>query len=152
MHAIPVVENGNPPQHLIVTIRDVTAEVLQQQKLAAIHQAGIELADLKPDEVVEHVGRGADRAAQVEHPALHARICCNYDVVEIRMLDQKTGKLEPLLAVGMTDEAADRDLCAETDGQRRDRLRRRHRQELPLRRHDAKIRSTSKGCRTPAAR
>ena len=40
-----------PPQHLIVTVRDVTNEVLQQQKLAAIHQAGIELADLTPDEL-----------------------------------------------------------------------------------------------------
>ena len=35
--------------HLIVTVRDVTAEMLQQQKLAAIHKAGIELADLTPD-------------------------------------------------------------------------------------------------------
>ena len=37
--------------NLIVTIRDVTAEVLQQQKLAAIHQAGVELADLTPAEL-----------------------------------------------------------------------------------------------------
>ena len=44
-------ETGSPPQHLIVTIRDVTSEVLQQQKLAAIHQAGMELADLTPDEL-----------------------------------------------------------------------------------------------------
>ena len=29
-----------PPRHLIVTVRDVTKEILQQQKLAAIHQAG----------------------------------------------------------------------------------------------------------------
>ena len=46
----PCSKYATPPQHLIVTIRDVTAEVLQQQKLAAIHQAGIELADLTPDE------------------------------------------------------------------------------------------------------
>ena len=42
---------GSPPQHLIVTVRDVTNEMLQQQKLAAIHQAGIELADLTPEEL-----------------------------------------------------------------------------------------------------
>ncbi len=46
VHAAPVFEPGSPPQHLIVTVRDVTKEMLQQQKLAAIHQAGMELADL----------------------------------------------------------------------------------------------------------
>ena len=44
---------ASAPQHLIVTVHDVTAEMLQQQKLAAIHQAGIELADLVPDDVSE---------------------------------------------------------------------------------------------------
>ena len=51
MHALPVCDADGPPQNLIVTIRDVTSEVLQQQKLAAIHQAGVELADLSPDEL-----------------------------------------------------------------------------------------------------
>ena len=40
VHAAPVSEGDKPPEHLIVTVRDVTKEVLQQQKLAAIHQAG----------------------------------------------------------------------------------------------------------------
>ena len=40
VHAAPVSEARKPPQNLIVTIHDVTKEVLQQQKLAAIHQAG----------------------------------------------------------------------------------------------------------------
>ena len=39
--------------HLVITLNDVTAEVLQQQKLAAIHKAGSKLADLKPDEIFE---------------------------------------------------------------------------------------------------
>ena len=39
-------EGNKPPENLIVTIHDVTKEVLQQQKLAAIHQAGQELSDL----------------------------------------------------------------------------------------------------------
>ena len=71
VHAAPVQQQDEQSAHLIVTVRDVTEEMLQQQKLAAIHQAGIELADLTPDELSQHVGRGADRAAEVEHPALH---------------------------------------------------------------------------------
>ena len=46
MHVAPVFEGEEMPYHLIVTLRDVTGEVLQQQKLAAIHKAGMELADL----------------------------------------------------------------------------------------------------------
>jgi len=49
VHAAPVREDNGPPRHLIVTVRDVTREVQQQQKLAAIHEAGMELADLTPD-------------------------------------------------------------------------------------------------------
>ena len=46
-------EADGPASHLIVTVRDVTLEMLQQQKLAAIHQAGMELADLTPDELLQ---------------------------------------------------------------------------------------------------
>ena len=38
IHATPVTGDEGPPQQLIVTLRDVTGEILQQQKLAAIHQ------------------------------------------------------------------------------------------------------------------
>ena len=53
VHAAPVRETDGPPRHLIVTVRDVTREMHQQQKLAAIHQAGMELADLTPDELLQ---------------------------------------------------------------------------------------------------
>ena len=36
---------------IVVTLSDVTEEILQEQKLAAIHQAGAKLTDLKPDEI-----------------------------------------------------------------------------------------------------
>ena len=55
-------------RHLIVTVRDVTLEIHQQQKLAAIHQAGMELADLTAD-VVDVVEERS--AAQGQHPAFH---------------------------------------------------------------------------------
>ena len=37
----------------------------------------------------------------------------NFNVVEIRLLDSETGKLEPLLAEGIVPEAAQRDLYAQ---------------------------------------
>ncbi len=112
VHAAPVIEAGNPPQYLIVTVRDVTTEMLQQQKLAAIHQAGIELADLTPDvlsgmSVEERINLLKANILQFTKDLLH------FDVVEIRLLDAKTGKLEPLLSVGMVPEAANRDLFAQ---------------------------------------
>jgi CheY-like chemotaxis protein/PAS domain-containing protein len=115
VHAAPVIEGGNPPQHLVVTIREVTEEILQQQKLSAIHQAGIELADLTCDEVAKMTVD--ERIELLKSNILHCtQDVLHYDVVEIRMLDEKTGHLLPVLAVGMTPEAASRELRAETTG------------------------------------
>jgi CheY-like chemotaxis protein len=112
VHAAPVVENGHAPKHLIVTVRDVTREMLQQQKLAAIHQAGVELADMKPDELA-HMSVD-ERIEYLKSNILHyTKDLLQFDVVEIRLLDHKTGVLEPLLAVGMSSEAAGRVLRAE---------------------------------------
>jgi CheY-like chemotaxis protein len=108
----PIIESeANPPQHLIVVVRDVTTEMLQQQKLAAIHQAGVELADLLPDEL--SVMSVEQRIELLKKNILHfTKDLLQFDVVEIRLLDGRTGKLEPLLAVGLIPEAAGRDLFA----------------------------------------
>ncbi len=111
VHAAPVIEHDERPRHLIVTVRDVTNEVLQQQKLAAIHQAGIELADLKPEEILDMPVD--DRIELVKSNILHfTKDLLQFDVVEIRLLDSTTGRLEPLLAVGMDTEAEQRVLYA----------------------------------------
>ncbi|HUY87755.1 MAG TPA: response regulator [Pirellulales bacterium] len=112
VHAAPLFEDEGPPKNLVVTIRDVTAEVLQQQKLAAIHQAGIELANLTPDELFHMTVE--ERIELLKSNILHyTRDLLNYKVVEIRMLDAKTGKLEPLLSEGLVPEATDRALYAQ---------------------------------------
>ncbi|MGA2032615.1 MAG: response regulator [Thermoguttaceae bacterium] len=111
VHAAPVIEAEGPPRHLIVTIRDVTHEVQQQQKLAAIHQAGMELADLTPEELFHMPVK--ERIELLKSNILHfTRDLLHFEVVEIRLLDQKTNRLEPLLAVGMEAEAAQRLLYA----------------------------------------
>ena len=134
VHAAPVREVGESPKHLIVNVRDVTNEVHQQQKMAAIHQAGLELADLSPAEITHMAVQ--DRIELLKSNILHfTRDLLHFSVVEVRLLDQKTGRLEPLLAMGMDPEAASPRAFGSAAEQRRDRLRRVHRQELPLRRH-----------------
>jgi CheY-like chemotaxis protein len=110
-HVAPVRELGQPAKHLIVTLREVTQEIHQQQKLAAIHQAGMELSDLTPEELLRMSVE--ERIELLKSNILHyTRDLLKYDVVEIRLLDQKTGKLEPLLSEGMEDNAAIRELHA----------------------------------------
>lgn len=97
--------------------RDVTAEYQQQKKLEALHQAGNELAalsaaqlaDMSVEERVESLKLNIRR---LTHEFLH------YDVIEIRLRDPKTGKLEPLLQEGMAVGAASRSLyaCATGNG------------------------------------
>ncbi|OHB70544.1 MAG: two-component system response regulator [Planctomycetes bacterium RBG_13_63_9] len=112
VHAVPVREADCPPRHLIITVRDVTVEMHQQQKLAAIHQAGMELAELAPDELSQMSvdERIVLLKANVLH---HTKDLLNFEVVEIRLLDQKTGRLEPLLSLNMSPEAATRVLYAQ---------------------------------------
>lgn len=107
LHITPVLENESRVSHLIALCRDVTAEVQQQQKLDALHRAGRELAALAPEQLAE---MGPEERIEVlkqnirrfTHDLLH------YDVIEIRLLDRLTGRLEPLLAEGMSPEAAQR--------------------------------------------
>ena len=115
VHVAPVVDAEGTSPHLVVTIREVTDEVLQQQKLSAIHQAGIELADLTTDEVAKMSVE--ERIELLRANILHCtQDVLHYDVVEIRMLDPQTRLLEPVLAVGMTPEAAQRELKADVVG------------------------------------
>lgn len=114
VQATPLEEEA-PAQHLLVTVRDVTAEMLQQQKLAAIHQAGAELKDLTPEELLGMTIE--QRIDLLKSNILHyTKDLLHFDVVEIRLLDEETGRLEPLLAVGIEPEAATRSLFALQEG------------------------------------
>lgn len=116
IHAAPVIEAGKAkPQNLVVTVTDVSAEVLQQQKLAAIHQAGVELADLTTDEIAnlsidERIELLKSNILQCTQDVLQL------DVLEIRMLQQETRELIPIMSVGFIPLAATRKLYAETTG------------------------------------
>jgi CheY-like chemotaxis protein len=95
----------------VVAIRDVTLTILEQQKRAAIHAAGQRLADLAPAELADMTV--AERIELLKSNILHySKDLLQFDVVEIRLLDRQTGRLEPLLAEGMQPEAEARILYA----------------------------------------
>jgi CheY-like chemotaxis protein/GAF domain-containing protein len=115
LHVTPVCDLDGKITQLISLGRDVTLEVQHQQKLDALHQAGRELAALDPEQladmsVEERIELLKHNIRRFTHDLLH------YDVIEIRLLDRQTGKLEPLLDEGMTPEAAQRVLYAKAEG------------------------------------
>lgn len=112
LHAAPLEKAGQPAGYLVVTLHDVTAEIQQQQKMAAIHQAGTDLAGLMPDELLRM--SVPERIDLLKSNILrYTKDLLKFEVVEIRLLDRKTGRLEPLLSVGMEPEAASRVLYAQ---------------------------------------
>jgi len=106
VHAEPIFDTDkSEPQLLVVIVRDVSSEYLQRQKLNAIYQAGLELGDLSPQELLE---MGVDdRVELLKSKILHfTKDLLEFDTVEIRLVDRETKRLEPLLAVGMDPDAA----------------------------------------------
>jgi len=110
-HVQAAVAAGSTPAVAVAAVRDVTHTILEQQKLAAIHQAGQKLADLAPAELADMTVE--ERIDLLKSNILYySKDLLQFDVVEIRLLDRQTGRLEPLLAVGMQPEAEARVLYA----------------------------------------
>jgi CheY-like chemotaxis protein/PAS domain-containing protein len=115
LHVTPIYGAEKKVSQMITLARDVTAEVQQQQKLDALHKAGRQLAALSPDQLSEmsmeeRVEMLKLNIRRLTHDLLH------YDVIEIRLLDRQSGRLEPLLQEGMTPDAAKRVLYAKAEG------------------------------------
>lgn len=110
-HVAPVRHEFLPPQQLIVTMREVTQEVLQLQMMEAIHQAGAELAKMRPGEVGTMTVE--ERVEHLKSDILHfTQHLLHFDVIEIRLLDHATNRLKSLLSFGLDREAAERPLYA----------------------------------------
>ena len=77
--------SANDIDRIVVTLSDVTEEILQEQKLAAIHQAGAKLTDLKPDEIFAmDVEQRIDLLKDnIRH---YTQDLLNVEVIEIRLL------------------------------------------------------------------
>lgn len=115
VHVAPLTDAATESAALVATVSDITAEILQQQKLAAIHQAGQQLTDLKPDEIF-----AMDTQARIDllkdNIRHYTADLLDVEVVEIRLLEQASGHLMPLLSVGIDQAAADRQLFARPQG------------------------------------
>lgn len=106
---------GDRVVELIAICADVTSNVSRQQKLDALHRAGQELSALDTEELSE---MSVDDRIELLKQNLqkHIHDLLQYNTIEIRLLEQSTGELKPLLAEGMTDEAGSRVLYARTEG------------------------------------
>lgn len=111
---VPVEFTGGQRSALAV-VTDVTADYLNREKLRAVHRAGCELATLSPDALAE-----MDVAQRIEflksQILRHTQDILHLDAFEIRLLDRTTGRLEPLLSVGMDQSAVQRPLYARVEG------------------------------------
>jgi CheY-like chemotaxis protein len=102
------------PSYLIAVIRDVSDEVVQRQMLNAVYQAGLELGDLQPQEVLDMSVE--ERIELLKVKILHyTQDVLKFETIEIRLLEHDTGRLKALLEVGMDPEAARRELFARTE-------------------------------------
>ncbi len=112
---IPITHNNEETSEFIALCEDVTDLQIRQQKLNALHQAGHELADLDPGQLAEMT---VDTRIELLKKNLkrHIHDLLQYNVIEIRLLNSQTQRLEPLLSEGMTSEAADRELFANIEG------------------------------------
>jgi len=116
VQATPVKEELDPTTTLLlVTVRDISTEILQQKKLNAIYHAGLELGEISPADL-QHM-TVQDRVDLLKQKIIHyTRALLEFETVEIRLLDPNTRKLEPLLSFGMQPEAEQRILFAQADG------------------------------------
>ncbi len=114
--AAPVyADNAEYPSLLVVTVRDISAEQHQVEKLKAIHQAGEDLGDLAPEDLASM--NITERKELLKQKIVHhTKDVLNFETIEVRLLNERTNRLEPLLNVGMTAEAAARELTAEPQG------------------------------------
>lgn len=99
----------------IVQVHDISRAELRQQKLDALHHAGRALNNLAASELADtDVG---ERVELLKHNVRQfIRDMLHYDVIELRLLDRRTGKLESLLQEGLTSEASGRPLIASEVG------------------------------------
>jgi CheY-like chemotaxis protein len=113
--AHPVFAPDGTVCQFLALCRNVTAEVEQQKKLDALHQAGNELVELDAATIAEvsmpeRIESLKDNLRRLIHDLLH------YDIIEVRLYDRRTNELRPLLEEGMAPEAAARRLEALPDG------------------------------------
>lgn len=103
--AVPQADGTAPPapDHIAVAVRDVSAFHLLRRKLDAIDRAGSEMVRMDAENVRklnahERLKHLETKIVRVAHDLLH------FDHFAIRLLDDKTGKLELVMGSGLPPE------------------------------------------------
>ncbi len=109
-------KSSETPLGLIAFVQDVTTEINERDRMKAIHQAGLELGDLTPQEVLEMDWE--ERKELLKAKIVHfTKDLLKFETVEIRLLGHADNKrLVPLLVYGMEQAAVERELFAEPTG------------------------------------
>ncbi|MBC7773219.1 MAG: response regulator [Pyrinomonadaceae bacterium] len=111
--------SGSPPvqfvQRVVAIVSDVTPARRRQKKLAAIDRAGAELVRLDAEVVRKlHVGERLkvleEKILKSSHELLH------FDHLAIRLIDERTGKMELVIASGLMPQAMEVQLYAKKEG------------------------------------
>jgi len=111
LHITPLLDGSGRTDRMVALCRDVTADTHHLQLLQALHDAGRELAALSPEQLTEMSVE--ERVELLKQNILRfTRDLLHYEVVEVRLLDRRSNRLEPLLSAGMTPEESDRRLTA----------------------------------------
>jgi CheY-like chemotaxis protein/GAF domain-containing protein len=110
-----IVPGTDARQALILTVRDISKQVLEKQKQDAIYRAGLEMGNLTAEEVTAMSHE--ERTLLLKEQILQlTREVLGYDTFEIRLLQAETQELIPLLEYGMDPEASRRKLFAAESG------------------------------------
>jgi len=119
LEVVPRIDNEASPSCALAVLRDVTEEREPWQRLNVIYEAGLQLAEIAPQDLIHRTSEQRiellkDRCLNFLRDVLH------FKVFEIRLVtpEASTGrmKLIQLIADGMSDAASNRTLYVEYSG------------------------------------
>ena len=115
LYVTPILNEKGDCHQMVATLRDATQEIIQKQKFEALHRAGAELTDLRPEEIYQ-MGFSERIELLIDNIHHYTKDLLNFDVVEIRVLNAETLELKPLLSVGMDSGITSKALYAKKEG------------------------------------
>ena len=110
MDAVPIFNDDGNSLGIVVEMHDITEQTVKERKWKQLREAGRSLATLSEKDVLS---RSSQERIEILKAKItkYAREILNFATIEIRIVSTKTpGLLEPLLAIGMAEEAKQRTL------------------------------------------
>jgi CheY-like chemotaxis protein len=111
----PVIDEEHKVKQVVAVVWDASSGRKLQQKIDAIDAAGRELVRLEAEAISKL--NVAERLRLMEEKIIrYTSELMHFDHFIIRLLNKRTNKLEPVIAVGVPQEALEVDLYAEPEG------------------------------------